>query len=76
MMRTSTGSLDDHADRPSGREPLMSPHEVASYLGVPLRTVYRWRTHGEGPRGYRVGRHVRYRIDDVERWLEHHRDAS
>jgi excisionase family DNA binding protein len=54
----------------------MSPYEVASYLGVPLRTVYRWRTRGDGPRGYRVGRHVRYRIVDVERWLEGHRDAS
>ena len=54
----------------------MSPYEVASYLGVPLRTVYRWRTRGDGPRGYRVGRHVRYRVGDVERWLERHRDAS
>lgn len=75
-MPRTTGSLEDRSDRASHREPLMSPYEVASYLGVPLRTVYRWRTRGEGPRGYRVGRHVRYRIADVERWLEGHRDAS
>jgi excisionase family DNA binding protein len=75
-MTRTTQSLDDHADRPSGPEPLMSPFDVAKYLGVPLRTVYRWRSRGNGPRGYRVGRHVRYRCSDVERWLEHHRDAS
>jgi excisionase family DNA binding protein len=75
MTRTNR-TLDDHADRPSGHEPMMSPYDVASYLGVPLRTVYRWRTRGDGPRGYRIGRHVRYRYEDVELWLEHHRDAS
>ena len=55
---------------------LMSPAEVAMFLGVPLRTVYRWRSQRGGPRGYRVGRHVRYRIEDVEAWLDEHRDAS
>ncbi len=55
---------------------LLTPHEVAVFLGVPLRTIYRWRSRGDGPRGYRIGRHVRYRVDDIERWLEDHRDAS
>jgi excisionase family DNA binding protein len=53
---------------------LLSPHEVAAFLGVPLQTIYRWRYRHEGPLGYRVGRHVRYRIADIERWLEGHRD--
>ena len=57
------------------RQRLLSPHEVAVFLGVPLQTIYRWRYRREGPRGYRVGRHVRYRVDDIERWLEDHRDA-
>ena len=25
--------------------------------------------------GYRIGRHVRYRVDDVEQWLDARRDA-
>ena len=54
---------------------LLSPYEVAAYLGVPLATVYRWRSRREGPCGIRVGRHVRYRLDDVERWLDQQRDA-
>jgi excisionase family DNA binding protein len=75
-MASATGSLDNQNGRPSGIESLMSPGEVARFLGLPVRTIYRWRTRGEGPRGYRVGRHVRYRIADVEDWLEGHRDAS
>jgi excisionase family DNA binding protein len=75
-MTSVTGSLDDQKDHPSGLERLMSPLDIARFLGVPLRTIYRWRSRGEGPRGYRVGRHVRYRARDVEHWLEHHRDAS
>jgi len=51
-------------------ERLFSPEEVASYLGVPVKTLFQWRYKGVGPRGIRVGRHVRYRSDDVEAWLE------
>jgi excisionase family DNA binding protein len=52
---------------------LMRPDEVAAFLGIPLRTIYRWRSRREGPASYRVGRHIRYRLDDVERWLEDRR---
>jgi excisionase family DNA binding protein len=64
-------------DRQGGNalQSLLTPHEVALYLGVPLQTLYAWRYRGDGPRGYRVGRHVRYRRADVEHWLEEHRDA-
>lgn len=36
---------------------------------VPVATLYGWRHRGEGPPGYRVGRHVRYRRAEVEKWL-------
>jgi excisionase family DNA binding protein len=49
---------------------LLSPEELALYLGVPRATVYRWRSRREGPCGIRVGRHVRYRLEEVERWLD------
>ncbi len=48
---------------------LATPVEVAEYLQVPLKTLYQWRYQGEGPRAYRVGRHLRYRWEDVEAWL-------
>jgi excisionase family DNA binding protein len=49
---------------------LLTAKELADYLAVPLATVYRWRYHGVGQRGSRVGRHVRFRWVDVERWVE------
>ncbi len=53
---------------------MLSPKQLADYLGVPIKTLYDWRWKGEGPPGYRVGRHVRYRAEDVEAWLEEHAD--
>jgi len=38
-------------------------------LGVPVATLYTWRYHREGPPGFRVGRHVRYRWGDIEEWI-------
>ena len=49
---------------------LLSPDELSTYLGIPLATVYGWRTRGEGPPGVRIGRHVRYRAEDVLGWLD------
>ena len=50
---------------------LISAQELASYLEVPLGTVYSWRHRNEGPPGFRVGRHLRFRWRDVEDWIEH-----
>jgi excisionase family DNA binding protein len=55
---------------------LLSPEELAALLGVPLPTIYRWRSCHAGPPGFRVGRHVRYRLEDVHEWLESRRDES
>lgn len=55
---------------------LLSPTELAEYLGVPVKTVYNWRSAGEGPRGIRIGRHVRFRQSDVHAWLEQNADAA
>jgi excisionase family DNA binding protein len=49
---------------------LMSLTDVSEMLGIPVHTLYRWRYKGDGPVGYRVGRHVRYRREAVEAWLE------
>lgn len=47
----------------------LSPQDLADEFRVPLTTVYRWNTTGTGPATIRVGRHVRYRRADVERWV-------
>jgi len=49
---------------------LRSPQWLADYLGVPLATLYQWSSRRTGPRTIRVGRHLRYRQSDIDRWLE------
>lgn len=55
---------------PAAAAPLWSSQDVASYLGVPLATLYQWRYLGTGPTGYRVGRHLRYEPAAVQAWLD------
>ena len=50
-------------------EGLKSAKEIAEYCGVPVATVYKWNSEGTGPRFFRVGKHVRYRLSDVDSWL-------
>ncbi|NOY57004.1 MAG: helix-turn-helix domain-containing protein [Actinobacteria bacterium] len=45
----------------------MSPAELADYLRVPIATIDAWRHRRQGPPGFRAGRHLRYRLADVER---------
>jgi excisionase family DNA binding protein len=49
---------------------LATVDEVAEYLGVPPATLYQWRYRGVGPRASRVGRHLRYRWSDIEKYLD------
>lgn len=52
------------------KERLWTVQDVSEYLGVPVQTLYNWRSQGYGPAGKRVGRCVRYRSEDVRRWFE------
>ena len=54
---------------PAGPTRLWTPGELAGFLGVPIKTVYRWRGQGTGPTAFRVGRHLRYHPTEVQRWL-------
>lgn len=43
--------------------------ELAAQLGVSVQTLYDLRSQGRGPRGFRVGRELRFRVTEVEAWL-------
>lgn len=43
---------------------------LAKYLGKSTAWCERARWAGEGPRFIKLGRHVRYRADDVMAWIE------
>ena len=54
----------------SNDERLWTPEDLADYLGIPVQTLYQWRRKGTGPRGRRVGRHLRYDPTVVRHWFE------
>lgn len=61
----------------AGQTPaVLGPQQLADRYGVPKSTVYYWRTAGAGPRGIRVGRYVRYRLEDVLAWEQEQADKS
>jgi excisionase family DNA binding protein len=49
---------------------LLTAAEVSEHLRVPIATLYVWRHRSEGPPAIKVGRHLRYRVRDLEAWLE------
>ena len=48
---------------------LWSVQDVSDYLGIPVHTIYSWRSAGTGPPGRRVGKRLRYRPQDVRDWV-------
>ncbi|MFE7504005.1 helix-turn-helix domain-containing protein [Promicromonospora sp. NPDC057488] len=50
---------------------LLTPDEVADMLRIPVRSLYVQRSAGRPtPPGVKIGRHLRYRLSDVEAWIE------
>ena len=60
----------DEASRSSALAPLLTIAEVSAYLGIPVQTLYTWRTEGKGPKAYKVGKHLRFRLEDLNAWLD------
>ena len=50
--------------------------ELAEYLGVPVATIYDWRSNGLGPVGHRFGKHVKFAVSDVATWVETRRETG
>ena len=53
----------------------MTLADLAEFSAFRWPPLYGWRHRGEGPQGYRIGRHVRYRRVEVEAWLRSHADT-
>jgi excisionase family DNA binding protein len=47
---------------------IMSTREAANYLRVSPSTLEHMRIVGRGPKFFRIGRQVRYRLEDLERF--------
>jgi excisionase family DNA binding protein len=48
---------------------VLSLSELCAQLQVSAQTIYDLRSQGRGPRGFRVGRELRFRISEVDAWL-------
>lgn len=64
------GSAMEKQKDTAATDRLWTVEEVSYYLGVPVNTLYLWRSEGRGPASRRVGRHLRYRSEDVKVWVE------
>lgn len=50
-------------------EPVLTLAEIATHLGVSVQALYDLRNKGRGPRGFKVGRHLHFRVSEVDAWL-------
>ena len=64
---TPSTALGQSQGHPEG-ERLWTAADVAAYLGIPVKTVYAWRSRGRGPKGFRIGKHLRWRVATVFEW--------
>lgn len=49
----------------------LTPEDLVAMFDLPsVETVYQWRRKRTGPRGFRVGRHLRFDPADVRAWVE------
>lgn len=62
---------DAHAKAPtlSLVDGVLSLSELCSQLQVSVQTIYDLRSQGRGPRGFRVGRELRFRVSEIDAWL-------
>lgn len=47
---------------------LMTVEELSERYGIPTSTLANWRATGKGPAFLKVGKHIRYRKEDIEAW--------
>ena len=52
---------------------IMTVQQAAVYLGLAVSTLNKWRCHGGGPVFIKMGRAVRYRIEDLEIYIDNSR---
>lgn len=48
---------------------IMTVQQAAVYLGLAVSTLNKWRCHGGGPVFVKMGRAVRYRVTDLDTYI-------
>ncbi|NNE56600.1 MAG: helix-turn-helix domain-containing protein [Hellea sp.] len=47
----------------------MNVNQAADYLGLAVSTLNKWRCYGDGPVFIKMGRSVRYRLEDLNDYV-------
>jgi excisionase family DNA binding protein len=47
---------------------LLTRAEAAEYLRVPAKTLATWAYHRDGPPFYKLGKHTRYDLRELQEW--------
>ena len=63
-------------DPPPAGDELLTISEVAAIVRAPIATLRYWRHLGNGPRSFRLGRRVVYRVGDLRAWIDAQASAS
>ena len=53
-----------------GNENALNERQAAKYLGVSPGTLRLWRSECRSPRYFRAGKLIRFRIRDLNEWIE------
>lgn len=55
----------------------LTADQAAEHLGIPKATLMQWRSRypGYGPNATIVGGALRYRVNELERWLDAHTEG-
>jgi len=54
----------------------LTPEDLAGLFEVPVSTIYGWRQKHYGPRAAKIGKHLRYKRAEVDRWVTQQMAAS
>lgn len=46
----------------------LTPKQLSELWDVPLATLSQWRWNGKGPEFIKIGKHIKYRKEDVARF--------
>lgn len=66
----------DQGGETAAHQQLLTLVEAAALLRTPVATLRYWRHRGIGPDGFRLGRRVFYRREDLDRWILTRRNAE
>jgi len=55
---------------------VLTVQQAAEYLGLAVSTLNKWRCHGGGPVFIKMGKAVRYHIEDLEAFIQSGKNAS